>query len=168
MFSLSSVMYSVLVVGCSLALPGAAVDTNLQESTVFGMDDIRTLSVAVAARSILHSLSAVDSRQWLMLLAALALGLTGLSMVLLNERRPRVDGEPILKGSEDGGQVAIAQMAADMAIGEPAEAFGPREGRGTLLGSTLPTRIFYLDRDRRPPCPRTRRRHGVGNHSSKA
>lgn len=149
MFSLSSVMYSVLVVGCSLALPGAAVDTNLQESTVFGMDDIRTSSVAVAARSILHSLSAVDSRQWLMLLAALALGLTGLSMVLLNERRPRVDGEPILKGSEDGGQVAIAQMAADMAIGEPAEAFGPREGRGTLLGSTLPTRIFYLDHERR-------------------
>ena len=149
MYSLSSVVYTVLVL-CglpSLAVP--AVDRDLQGATVLAIDDMRISSAAAAASSILHNLSSVHTSQWLMLLAALALGLTGLSMVLMNERRAGAQTKPPLKEPEFEPHLVTREMAARMAARENAEESGQHDVHAALLGSSLPTRIFYLDKEQR-------------------
>ena len=149
MYSLSSVVYTVLVLCSSLFLTGPAVDRGMQGPAVLTIVDVRISSETAAARNIAHSLSAMQRSQWLMLLTALALGLTGLRMVLMSERRPRAQGETALKENEDGEPVAIAEMTAELAVRENADEFRQREGHAGLLGSSLPTRIFYLDKEQR-------------------
>ena len=89
MYTLCSVIHFVLVLCGSVSLTGPASEHYLHMPTVPGINEMRRPSETVLARSIPHSLSTAHSSQWLMLLAALALGVTGVSMVVFSERRAR-------------------------------------------------------------------------------
>ena len=240
MYTLWSVIHFVLVLCGSVSLTGPASEHYLHMPTVPGINEMRRPSETVLARSIPHSLSTAHSSQWLMLLAALALGVTGVSMVVFSERRARAHGNaglkepelrhplptllvrdlddrivdwssdaqrlygfsrqealgrflddelqsvypkplPEIKGllmrqgtwhgeirrrtkdgrsvlvmshwtlhqNENGEPVAISEMDADISGREDSD--GSRSDRedAALFGSTVPTRIFYLDKERR-------------------
>jgi PAS domain S-box-containing protein len=135
MHSLRSVTFAVLMACGSASVAGAASGHSMNGPAVLTVDDLRLSSETVLVRSILRSLSNVHTSQWLMLLAALALGATGVSMVLLSERRARVGGNTRLHKTNISDEEDSEESC--------------RQERETLFGGTMPTRIFYLDRDRR-------------------
>ncbi len=147
MYSLASVVHTDLVLRGPLFLAPSAVDLDL---TIRGIDDMR-ISFQTVSRIILDNVSAMHSSRWLILLAALTLGVAGLSMVLLSVRRAQAQGDPTMKRPErQPDRFSIAEMAADVAALEDGEGSpSQRDGHATPLGSTLPTRIFYLDKERR-------------------
>jgi PAS domain S-box-containing protein len=243
MYSFWSAIFSVLAFCGSLSMGGPVSGHHRQDGTGLAVGEMRVSSGTVLDRSLPHSLSGVHTSQWLMLLAALALGATGLSMVLLSERRPQVratDGaglnttEPAplngptllirdlddrivdwssgaqrfygfsrqealgrflddelqsmypkrlseikglllrhgtwqgeirrrtkdgrfvlvtsrwtLQKNENGEPVAITEIDTDITGGADGDASSCHQEEEPLLGNTLPTRIFYLDNDRR-------------------
>ena len=240
MYSLCFVTHSVLVMCGFMTLAGLSSDHYLYMPAVPGIGDMRISSETVFSRGIPQSRSTVHTTQWLMLLAAMALGVTGASMVLLSNRRvhskarlkdaevlphtrppllvrdlddriidwsseaqllygfapqealgrllddllrsmypkplPEIKGLLLRQGTwsgeirrrtkdgrsvlvtcrwtlqqnEDGEPVAIAETDADIAGREDSEeSLHQQDDHAALLGSTVPTRIFYLDKERR-------------------
>ena len=118
MYSLASVVHTDLVLCGRFFLPPSAVDLDL---TIRRIDDIR-ISFETAARGILDNLPAMHTSRWLILLAALTLGLTGLNMVLCSVRRARAQCDPTVKKPEpQPDRFSVAEMAADVAGREDGE-----------------------------------------------
>ena len=143
MYSLCSVTYSVLVMCGFMTLAGLSSDHYLYMPAVPGIGDMRISSETVFSRGIPQSRSTVHTTQWLMLLAAMALGVTGASMVLLSNRR--VHSKARLKDAEVLPHTRPPLLVRDLddrIIDWSSEAqllygFAPQEALGRLLDDLL-------------------------------
>src|SRR5689334_13047624 len=115
MYSLLSVIFSLLALCASLSLTVPVSGHPRPDTSVLAVDDMRISSGTLLA-SIPQRLSGVHTSQWLMLLEALALGATGLSMVLMSERRPqlRANGNAGFRESEASSPASPTLVIRDL------------------------------------------------------
>jgi PAS domain S-box-containing protein len=143
MYSRWSVVFAVLavlIVCGPLSMAASASEHQVKGPAALTADELMLSSETVLRQSIPRSLSNVHTSQWLMLLAAFALGATGVSMVLLSERQTRAGDNAEWQKLDITRQEDREESPCRQTEEKPDEA---------LFGSTMPTRIFYLDTDRR-------------------